>query len=155
MVSTVGHRIDYNGVGTLRGQRQHTQQKLTQVTPRGRRRFVEIIRVFLESSTKTQSTLISEFSFQPKSKLLVKRIVPLFLTPNFFHKKIHKQTRILLFHLKKIIYAEALPMFLIWRENLLSYDNMRVFFFARSGGQMDVICHEKNIQKILLDLLRK
>ena len=25
-------------------------------------------------------------------------------------------------------YSAALPMFLIWRENLLSYDNMRVFF---------------------------
>ena len=29
------------------------------------------------------------------------------------------------------------------------------FFFARSGGQRDVIFHEKNIRKILLDLLRK
>ena len=53
-------------------------------------------------------------------------------------------------------YSAALPMFLIWRENLLSYDNMRVFFFfARSGGQRDVIFHEKNFHKILLDLLRK
>ena len=31
--------------------------------------------------------LISEFSFQPKSKRLVKRIVPLFLTQKFFYKK--------------------------------------------------------------------
>ena len=52
-------------------------------------------------------------------------------------------------------YSAALQMFLMWRENLLSYDNMRVFFFARSGGQRDVIFHEKNIHKILLDLLRK
>ena len=49
-------------------------------------------------------------------------------------------------------YSEALPMFLIWRENLLSHDNMQVFFF--SGGQRDVIFHEKNIHKILLVLLR-
>ena len=52
-------------------------------------------------------------------------------------------------------YSAALQMFLIWRENLLSYDNMRVFFFARSGGQTDVILHEKNIHKILLELFRK
>ena len=47
-------------------------------------------------------------------------------------------------------YSAALPMFLTWRENSLSYDNMRVLFFARSGG-----FREKNIHKILLDLLRK
>ena len=29
------------------------------------------------------------------------------------------------------------------------------FFFARSGGQTDVIFHGKNIHEILLDLLRK
>ena len=52
-------------------------------------------------------------------------------------------------------YSATLPMSLIWRGNLLSYDNMRVFFFARSGGQRDVIFHEKNIHKILLVLLRK
>ena len=46
-------------------------------------------------------------------------------------------------------------MFLIWRENLLSYDNMRFFFFRTPGGQRDVIFHEKNMHKILLDLLRK
>ena len=46
-------------------------------------------------------------------------------------------------------------MFLIWRENLLLYDNMRLFFFARSGGQRDVIFREKNIHKILLHLFRK
>ena len=40
----------------------------------------------------------------------------------------HKQTRMLLFHLKNMKYSAALPMLLIWRENLLSYDNMRVFF---------------------------
>ena len=45
-------------------------------------------------------------------------------------------------------------MFLIWRENLLSYDNMRVFLFARSGGQRVVIFNESNIHKILLDLFR-
>ena len=26
-------------------------------------------------------------------------------------------------------YLAVLPMFLTWRENLLSYDNMQVFFF--------------------------
>ena len=76
--------------------------------------------------------------------------------PKFFVKlEIYKQTRILLVLLKNMKYSTALPMFLIWRENLLSYDNMRVFFFACSGGQRDVIFHEKNIHKILLDLLRK
>ena len=44
-------------------------------------------------------------------------------------QKIDKQTRILLFHLKNMKYSAALPMLLIWRENLLSYDNMRVFFW--------------------------
>ena len=44
-------------------------------------------------------------------------------------------------------YSAALPMFLIWRENLL--------FFGRSGGQRDVIFHEKDIHNILLDLFRK
>ena len=33
MGSIIGHRIDYNRVGALRGQRAHTQQKLSQVTP--------------------------------------------------------------------------------------------------------------------------
>ena len=65
----------------------HTLQKLPHVTPRGHRGFVEIITVFLESSRGSQSILISKFSFQPKSKLLVKRIVPLFLTPIFFFMK--------------------------------------------------------------------
>ena len=35
MGSIIGHKIDYNGVGALRGQRAHTQKKLTQVTTRG------------------------------------------------------------------------------------------------------------------------
>ena len=35
MGSIIGHRIDYIGVGVLRGPAVHTQQKLTQVTPRG------------------------------------------------------------------------------------------------------------------------
>ena len=47
-------------------------------------------------------------------------------------------------------------MFLIWRENLLSYDNMRVFFFSNAQEvKQVVIFHEKNMHKILLDLLRK
>ena len=62
----------------------------------------------------------------------------LIFDPKFFVKlEIYKQTRILLFHLKNMKYSAALPMFLIWRENLLSYDNMRVFFFRtlrRSKG---------------------
>ena len=86
--------------------------------------------------------------------MISKKNSALIFDPKFLWK-IHKQTRILLFHLKNMKYSAALPMFLIWRENLLSYDNMRVFFFARSGGQRDVIFHEKNIHKILLDLLRK
>ena len=35
MGSIIGHRIDYNGVGALRGQLAHTQQKFTQVIPPG------------------------------------------------------------------------------------------------------------------------
>ena len=46
-------------------------------------------------------------------------------------------------------------MFLIWRENLLSYDNMRVFFFARSGGQRDVIFHEKKYSQNSACLVKK
>ena len=76
--------------------------------------------------------------------------MPLFLTQNFC-KKIHKQTRILLLHLKNMKYSTALPMFLIWRKNLVSYDNMR-FFFRTLRRSKDVIFHEKkNIHKILLD----
>ena len=42
-------------------------------------------------------------------------------------------------------------MFLIWRKNLVSYDNMR-FFFRTLRRSKDVIFHEKkNIHKILLD----
>ena len=77
--------------------------------------------------------------------MISKKNSALIFDPNFLsYKKIHKQTRILLFHLKNMKYSAALPMFLIWRENLL--------FFGRSGGQRDVIFHEKNIHKILLDL---
>ena len=47
-------------------------------------------------------------------------------------------------------YSAALHMFLIWRENLLSYDNMSFYFFARSGGQRDVIFHEKIFTKFCL-----
>ena len=43
----------------------------------------------------------------------------------------HKQTRILLLYLKNMKSSAALPMFLIWRENLLSYDNMVFFFHAQ------------------------
>ena len=35
MGSTIGQRIDYNGVGALERPAAHTQQKLTQVTPPG------------------------------------------------------------------------------------------------------------------------
>ena len=45
---------------------------------------------------------------------------------------IHKQTKILLFHLKNMKYSAALPMFLIWclhvARKLLSFDKMRFFF---------------------------
>ena len=34
MGSTIGQRIDYNGVGALERPAAHTQQNLTQVTPR-------------------------------------------------------------------------------------------------------------------------
>ena len=64
----------------------------------------------------------------------------------------------LLFHLKNMKYLLALPMFLMsfsWHENLLSNDYKQIFLTARSGDQRDVIFHEKNIHKILLDLLGK
>ena len=36
-------------------------------------------------------------------------------------------------------YSAALPMFLIWRENLLLYDNMRGFFLhAQEVKECDV-----------------
>ena len=52
-------------------------------------------------------------------------------------------------------YSAVLPMLLVWRENLVSYDNMRGFFPRMLRGSKDVIFHEKNILKILLDLFRK
>ena len=115
MGSTIGHRKDYNGVGALRPA-AHTQQKLTQVTPRGAPRFRWIHNSFPGKLHGISVNLKKRISFQPKSKWLVKRIVPLFLTPNLY------------FHLKNMKCSAALSMFLIWRENLLSYDNMRGFF---------------------------
>ena len=69
----------------------------------------------------------------------------------------NKQSRILLSYLKNMKYSAALPMFLIWRENVLSYDNMRVFFFGtlRSSRLDGCDFSLKNIHKILLDLFRK
>ena len=79
--------------------------------------------------------------------------MPLFLTQKFLYK-IHKQTRILLFHLKDMKYSATLPMFLVWRENLLSYDNIRVFFFFRTlRRSKDVIFHEKIFTKFYLTCL--
>ena len=52
-------------------------------------------------------------------------------------------------------YLAALPMLLIWLENLLSYDNMWGFFFARSGGQRDVIFCEKKYSKNSATLPKK
>ena len=60
--------------------------------------------------------------------MIGKKNSALIFDPNIFLQKIHKQTRILLSHLKHMKYSAALPMFLIWRDSLLSYDNMRVFF---------------------------
>ena len=71
----------------------------------------------------------------------------LIFDPKFFVKlEIYKQTRILLFHLKNMKYSAALPMFLIWRENFLSYDNMRGFFRTLTRSK-DVIFHEKKISQ--------
>ena len=67
----------------------------------------------------------------------------------------YKQTRILLFHFKNMKFSTALLMFFIWRENLLSYDNMRFFFSdVQEVEGCDFSC-EKNIHKTLLDLFRK
>ena len=74
--------------------------------------------------------------------------MPLFLTQKFFIK-VHEQTRILPFHLKNMKYSAVLPMFVIWHENLLLYDNMRVLYFvACSGGQRDLIFLEIFMKKI-------
>ena len=51
-------------------------------------------------------------------------------------------------------YSATLPMFLVWRENLLSYDNIRVFFFFRTlRRSKDVIFHEKIFTKFYLTCL--
>ena len=73
----------------------------------------------------------------------------LIFDPKFFVKlEIYKQTRILLFHLKNMKYSQRCRC--LWRENLLSYDNM-LGFFQMLRRSKDVIFHEKNIHKILLD----
>ena len=85
--------------------------------------------------------------------MISKKNSALIFDPKFLWK-IHKQTRILLFHLKNMKYSAALPMFLMARKLTFIWKHAG-FFVARSGGQRDVIFHEKNIHKILLDLLRK
>ena len=47
-------------------------------------------------------------------------------------------------------YSAALPTFLIWRENLLSYDNMRFFFAHAQEVKRNVIFHEKIFTKFCL-----
>ena len=87
--------------------------------------------------------------------MISKKNSALIFDPNcLFYKKIHKQTRILLFHLKNMKYSAALPMFLMARKLTFIWQHAG-FFFARSGSQKDVIFHEKSIHKILFDLLRK
>ena len=154
MGSTIGHRIDYNGVGALRGQRHIPSKNLTQVTPSGAPRFRWNHNSF-PGKLHGISVNPNEWIFfrHPKSKWLVKRIVPLFLTPQFFLLKIQKQTRILLFYLKNMKYSAALPMFLIWRENLLSYDNMLVSFFRTLRRSKGCDLSWKKIHKILLEFV--
>ena len=54
---------------------------------------------------------------------------------------------------KNMKYSATLPMFLIWRENLLSFDNIRVFFFRTLRRSKDVIFHEKIFTKFYLTCL--
>ena len=60
----------------------------------------------------------------------------------------------LTFPFKKHEIFAALPMFLIWRGNLLSSMTTCGFFFRTLRRSKDMIFHEKNVQKILLDLFR-
>ena len=82
--------------------------------------------------------------------MISKKNSALIFDPNFlFYKKIHKQTRILLFHLKNMKYSAALPMFLMARKLTFILKHAG-FFVARSGGQRDVIFHEKIFTKFCL-----
>ena len=89
--------------------------------------------------------------------MISKKNNALIFDPNFlFYKKIHKQTRILLFHLKKHeIFGGVAHVSHIVLKTYFHMTTCGIFFFARSEGQRDVIFHEKNIHKILLHLFRK
>ena len=58
----------------------------------------------------------------------------------------------MLFHLKNMKYSEALPMFLIWRENVYFHMTKCGVFFLHAQHVKGCDSHEKNIHKVLLDL---
>ena len=77
----------------------------------------------------------------------------LIFDPKFFVKlEIYKQTRILLFHLKNMKYSQRCPC--LWRENLLSYDNM-LGFFQMLRRSKDVIFHENKYSQNSALLVQK
>ena len=81
--------------------------------------------------------------------MISKKNSALIFDPNFlFYKKLHKQTRILLLPFKK---HEIFGGVAHVSHATKNYFNMTTcgFFFARSGGQRDVIFHETNIHKII------
>ena len=104
-----------------------------------------MIAVFPESCTRSQS-ILSEFSFQPESKWLVKRIVSLFLTQQFLYK-IPSTDQNLTFPLKNMKYLAAY-------FHMTTCGNFFFFFFFTLRRSKDVIFHETNIHKILLDFWR-
>ena len=76
----------------------------------------------------------------------------LIFDPNSFVKNTFTDQN--LSHLKNMKHSAALPMFLIWRENLLSSMTTCGSFFRTLRRSKDMVFHEKNVQKILLDLFR-
>ena len=56
----------------------------------------------------------------------------IFDPPIFFIKNTWTDQNLTFLFIKNMKYSAALPMFLIRRENLLSYDNMRVSFFSHA-----------------------
>ena len=101
-----------------------------------------MIAVFPESCTRSQS-ILSEFSFQPESKIYS---VLIFYSTIFIQNTVNRPESY--FSVKK---HEIFG-------GVLSYDNMRefffFFFFFTLRRSKDVIFHETNIHKILLDFWR-
>ena len=85
--------------------------------------------------------------------MISKKNSALVFEPPIFFIKNTETDQNLTFHLKNMKYSAALPMFLIWRENLLSYDNMRVSFFRTLRRSKGYDLSWKKIDKILLEFV--